>query len=368
MKLARIFQDVEETQFLKKLSFQNRLFFIGESKPLTYIKDFFNKYKQIDANFYYDLSVSSLNNLSADILNQNNYQGIVVVSMKYETSLFQKVKAKISQLETTLPVYRLFGDVFINLLCHRKLLQHTSDRLKKPRVSYAVLTTPRSGSTYFCDLLSSTEIAGYPAEHLRLATQELARHCNFNYIRLLHNLMQYRTTSNDVFGTKFISHFLFELRQTKPKFKQIFQSIDKFILLVRQDKIAQAVSLVLAQKTEVWHLQKHTASDRSYQEKLEDIQIDNALLLEVEQKYKFIQNQEKQLRQILDNNHIKALEIVYEDILENPQLQIGKILNFLEITQSQNLVNINSGFKKMPSNISQQIIHQYKQKKALHTS
>lgn len=369
MELAQVFQAIEETQFFKTLSFQDRLFFVGEAEALECIKTFFARYKQGDRNYYYDLSANLLDDLSANFWEQNNYQAIVVVSVKNETSLLRKVKSKISQLNLDLTIVRLFADIFINHLCRRQLLQSTGDRLEKPPISYAILTTPRSGSTYFCELLSSTEIVGYPTEHLRLAAQELARYCNFDYLRLLYNLMQHRTTSNGVFGTKFISHFLFELRQTKPNFREIFKSIDKFILLVRKDKVAQAVSLVLAQKTEVWHLQNNLTSKNndylSYKSKLENIEIDDTLLLEVEQKHQFIQNQENRLRKVLDANQKEPLEIVYEDIVDNAESQIDLVLDFLKITKPRSgMIEINSATKKMPSNISQEIIRRYKQRKS----
>ena len=41
MELAKIFEAVEETRFLKKLSFQDRLFLVGETEPLEYIQNFF---------------------------------------------------------------------------------------------------------------------------------------------------------------------------------------------------------------------------------------------------------------------------------------------------------------------------------------
>lgn len=367
MKPAQIFQAIEETQFLKQLSSQDRLFFVGETDALEYIRNFFNDHKKFDNNHYYNLS--NLDNLLAIAKNSNEYRAIIIVSLENEASIFQKVRQKADQLKINIPILRLFADVFINLLCNRKLLQSTSDQLQKPKVSYAILTTPRSGSTYFCDLLDSTNIAGHPSEHLRLAAQELTRYCNFNYLRLLHNLMQHRTTSNGVFGTKLISHFLFEFRQAKPDFKQIFNSIDKYVLLVRRDKVAQAVSLVLAQKTEVWHIHNNArinkATYQSYQSRLESIEINDALLSEVNQKYQFIQNQEARLQKILTANHVEALQVEYEDILEDAESQINRILDFLSIAKpEQYIMNIGSGIKKMPSDISQKIINQFKQRKS----
>ena len=337
MKIAQVFQAVEETQFLKQLAFQDRIFLIGEAEILNYLQSFWQKIKVKDNNYYY---TGSLQSLSATATNINQYRAVVVASFTDEASLFLEVKQKIGELKLNIVTLRLFADVFTNLICKRELLQPTVDRYLKPQKSYAILTTPRSGSTYLCNLLDSTGIAGYPTEHLRLAAQELASNCNFDYLRLLDNLMQYRQTSNGVFGTKLISHFLFQLRQTKYDFKQIFQPIDRFILLSRASKVAQAVSLVVAQKTEVWHLTQNNSqgqtSDLSYKSKLANIEIDDHLLAEVEQKRQFLIEQEARLNNILARNNIQPLQIVYEDIVENPQKQIDLILNFLEISPPQN--------------------------------
>ena len=365
MNLAEIFQAIEETRFLKTLSLQEDIFFVGEAEPIKYIQDFFANHKQADHNFYYDLSTYSLNNISSFLSKDIEHQAIVVVSIGDEISLFSQVQQKLSSSKAKIPVVRLFADIFVNLMCKRDLLQPTSEQLIKPKTSYAVLTTPRSGSTYFCDLLSSTEVAGYPIEHLRLANQELALNCDFDYFKLLFNLMQHRVSNNGVFGTKIISHFLFELRKAKPQFRNIFQLIDKYILLVRKDKVAQAVSLVIAQKTAVWHLQKNSgredSGDRTYKSSLEKIIINDELLAEVKQKHQFIQNQENRLRHMLEVNQIQPLEITYESIVEDAQMQVSKVLNFIGVLPSSHQVlKINSQIKKMPCDISQEIIRQYK--------
>ena len=358
MKIAQIFQAVEETRFLNQLSSLRKLFFIGDAEPLEYIREFFSNHIQSDNNYYYDLSTNQLSELKENPAQLERYQAIVIVSMEDEDSLYAEVQHQLKQV-SKLPILNLFSDIFINLLCNRPLLQSAISVPQKPQISYAIATTPRSGSTYLCNLLESTKIAGYPSEHLRLAAQELSRHCNFNYLNLLDNLMSYRVTDNGVFGTKLISHFLFEFKQTKPDFKQIFQLIDKFILLIRKDKLAQAVSLVIAQETEVWHL-SDSAKNISYESKLENIVIDDALLDNVSQKYSFICNQEARLKKILANHERKPLIVVYEDLTENAELQIDRILNFLEIAKPEsNPIQINSRIKRMPSSVSQEIIRRY---------
>lgn len=365
MEVTKVFQAVEETQFLKKLSSEEKLFFIGDLRPLKYIQAFFANHKKNDTNYYYDLSANKLTDLQQDILISGQYQAIIIVSLEDETSLALTVQDHLATF-SKLPILKLFEDIFINNLCQKSLLATTSEQIQKPDISYAILTTPRSGSTYLCELLASTKIAGHPSEHLRLATQELAYHCNFNYLKLLDNLMTYRITNNSVFGTKFISHFLFELQQMSSDFKQVFKSIDKFILLIRKDKLAQAVSLVVAQKTEVWHLHNNNNSKNiNYQAKLENIEIDNQLLNDVAQKYDFICKQEARLKKVLANNQIEPLIVVYEDIVANAELQINNILDFLAIAKPESYqMQINSGIKRMPSRISQEIMQQYQQRKS----
>jgi len=363
MESAQIFQAIEETQFLKLLSSQSRLLFVGDEGSLKYIKNFFNRLQVSDNNYYYDLTNQSLANLT-NFSELNLYQAILTVSCVDENLLQSKVVRQLNSIAHP-PILRLFGDVFVNRLCDRQLLQPSDKSPLKSGLSYAILTPPRSGSTYLCDLLDSTTIAGHPSEHIRLATQELSLNCNFDYLHLLANLMAHRTTTNGVFGTKLISHFLFELKKAKPNFKEIFSAIDRFILLVRKDKVAQAVSLVLAQKTEVWHIH-HSAKKASYQSVLETIKIDNNLLDDIEQKVVFIEQQEARLKKVLANHHIDPLLVVYEDILQDANAEVNRILDFLGISKPPgHAMQITSGIKRMPSAISQKIIQQYQERKSM---
>lgn len=364
MKLEQLFAVIEETQILKKLSLQRQLFFIGSSDALNYLKVFFEA-QTSTKNYYFPLEDCQLNDLKTELEDLKNSQAIIVVSLDDEARLFKTVSHQIAKLNVNLPVLKLFDDIFVNNLCNRNLLQRVDDtnaQLKKPITSYAILTPPRSGSTFLCDLLLSTGIAGYPSEHLRDAALTLSRNCNFDYIKLLHNLMQCQTTDNGVFGTKFISHFLLDFKQAKFDFDQIFNSINKYIFLVRRDKVAQAVSIVLAQRTEVWHI-RDNIKDITYQSKLQTVDIDEALLKDVEQKYEFIKRQEARIHQILENYQIKPLQVEYEDIVDNAKLQVGRILKYLDIIEPEKYsMNIHSQIKKMPSHISEEIISQFKQR------
>ena len=100
--------------------------------------------------------------------------------------------------------------------------------------------------------------------------------------------MSYQVTSNGVFSTKFISHYLQDLQKTKFDFKLLFKNLDKFIYLVRKDTLAQAISIVLANKTKIWHIYQNPTQTKVskelpqvYLKNLQKIPIDNKLLAEV---------------------------------------------------------------------------------------
>lgn len=98
MELAHIFQTIEETQFLKKLSSQDRLFLVGEADTLEYIKNFFNDLKQFDNNYYYNLSNYNLANIPVIAQDLNNYQAIIILSLKNEASIFRKSDKRLINL------------------------------------------------------------------------------------------------------------------------------------------------------------------------------------------------------------------------------------------------------------------------------
>src|SRR5215470_11441615 len=74
-----------------------------------------------------------------------------------------------------------------------------------PRMFYCVAATPRSGSTWLCQLLWATGVMGAPAEYfnprasmMQMAGRLGARHAR-EYVRLL---KERRTSPNGVFGFK----------------------------------------------------------------------------------------------------------------------------------------------------------------------
>jgi LPS sulfotransferase NodH len=362
MEANQIFQNLQETQFLQKLSYHHKIIFIGEANTISYLQDFFNSKNGQQTNYYCNWDNTSQSELLIDPQQLIDCQAVVIASINNEHTIFETLKNQFINLNPKIPVLKLFTDLFVNLMAGQKLLQSSDYQIQLPQNSYAIITTPRSGSNFLCSILNSTNIAGYPKEHLRQPSVVIAKNCHFDYIRLLKILMTYQVTPNSVFGTKFISHFLKDFQQTQFDFDQIFQLIPKYIYLVRRDKIAQAVSVVVAQITNVWHID-NSNRHLDYQTKLQTIDIDEHLLQKVHRNYRSLEQGEVYLNQLFKRYQISPLRIEYEQLLENKTEQVQKIFDYLNIEYSQqHLADLQSTFKKTSSSLSEQIISKYQEK------
>lgn len=128
----------------------------------------------------------------------------------------------------------------------------------KPTLRYLICSTPRSGSTLLGDYLARTGLAGSPLEYLNdvyIATYRESvglRATTFRHY--IDDLERRRSSSNHVFGMK--AHFAQMIEAFKKVDIQVMNSFlemfDRFIIIERRDKIAQAVSWFRALKTGIW--------------------------------------------------------------------------------------------------------------------
>jgi LPS sulfotransferase NodH len=209
-------------------------------------------------------------------------------------------------------------------------------------------------------MLKATGVAGFPSEHLQAMTQELVKNCHFDSLRYLKILMTNQVTNNGVFGTKFISNFLLDHQRFDPNFTQVFEThIPKFIFLTRKDKLAQAVSILVAKTTHVWHsFQIDTAEE--YQDRIGKIDVECVDLERINRIYKTLVRQERKIKKLLRKYKIKPLVIEYEKFTGNPEANIKKILNYLDIKDEYAPIDTNRvKTRKLSSDVSKRIIERY---------
>lgn len=141
--------------------------------------------------------------------------------------------------------------------------------------AYIICGTPRTGSTLLCDLLTSTGRAGAPdsffgarfidwwAEQWGVPTRETIGEPEFSKV-YLDAAIRVGKGGTDMFGLRlmrenvddldgFIERVFPGFAPGNARFEKAFGEI-RYIHLFREDKLAQAVSLVKAEQTGLWHV------------------------------------------------------------------------------------------------------------------
>lgn len=140
--------------------------------------------------------------------------------------------------------------------------------------SYVLCTSPRSGSTLLCDLLTATGVAGRPRSYFHepslsdwLACYDLAAEPGQSeretLARIFDAAIVKGRAGSGLFGLRLQRHsfefFLQKLAVLHPEpvgeRARIAAAFGRtaFIHLTRQDKVEQAISYVKAQQTGLWH-------------------------------------------------------------------------------------------------------------------
>lgn len=139
-----------------------------------------------------------------------------------------------------------------------------------PTTGYLLCCSPRSGSTLLCDLLARSGVAGAPESYFREAS--IPEYSKTWRLELgdqgwddsyLHSVCAHGERRTGVFGMKIMwsdmQPLLARLTDLHPSDKSDRErlcsalGIERFVHLTRQDRVAQAVSLVIAAQTGLWH-------------------------------------------------------------------------------------------------------------------
>lgn len=361
--VENIFNKLNQVHILKVLDRDlQKILFIGDRLILSYLQ----------AHLLQKNPQACLNQIEFDIDNSkyfwqelqakqkyiaNNIETVIIASVKHEKHIYEQIN---SQLD--LKILLLFDDIFINLVTQRNILDSIPANLTPPQTNYCILSTPRSGSTMFCDALTSTGLAGFPREHLRDPSLILAQQGNFDSDRYLKAIKSLHTTQNSVFGTKLISHFIEKYVSLSKGNLNPLDYFDNFIYLIRRDKVAQAVSLFMAQKSGVWKISQAEKLS-NYQNKISNKTITKDDLEQVHKLHNRLLKEENYLEQMCVQKNIKPLVVYYEDITTDLSGHIAKLLRCLNIISEENTeqLNITIKEKKLGSQTSQNVIDMYKQ-------
>ncbi|MEO0895556.1 MAG: Stf0 family sulfotransferase [Bacteroidota bacterium] len=233
----------------------------------------------------------------------------------------------------------------------------------KPTKTYRILMTQRSGSTFICECLKSTGIAGIPGEHFNLMQDKNLRekYGVTDYEGLRNETWKQGIGDNGVFGVKHDLHGTYypawvnELRELQgfgPEVDELTVWEDmfpncSFIYLTRRNKIRQVVSWWKAIQDNIWHLQGDEShrNDASFYEEKYDLEALKTLLRQTNVKEAYVQ-------EFFNRHKITPLTIVYEDFLLDVEGWTKRIVDFLEIPYETFSMGYN-GYKKTSTDLSE---------------
>ncbi|MEJ6021947.1 Stf0 family sulfotransferase [Ramlibacter sp. PS4R-6] len=194
---------------------------------------------------------------------------------------------------------------------------------------YAILSSPRSGSTLLGRLLHETKQAGDPQEYFNPPLLALARK-QYNKPELtinqfLREMQKRRTSPNGVFGLKtHYSQLLGVFRTKKPteNVAKFLREAGKLIWIRRRDRIGQAISQAVAIKTNVW-----SSEDTRFQ-KNPDVKIHP---FEIIRTLQVISHDDAGWEMLIPAAKLEVLEVWYEDLVNDYENQARRVLRYLGI-------------------------------------
>lgn len=194
-----------------------------------------------------------------------------------------------------------------------------------PVRNYLIATTQRTGSHYLAHLLGARGVVGVPFEYLndhRILLEMNARgweNTERNQIRLIDEMKRRRAGSAGWFGIKAHWHTWREVT-SQPELAQTVQP-ERYVYLIREDRVAQAASLALAEQTGWWvdasQMTKATAeySASDIVRALETIDVENAAWQEY-----FARGRE-------------CLMLSYEEIVTDPDAAVSAVCSHLGVVE-----------------------------------
>lgn len=241
---------------------------------------------------------------------------------------------------------------------------------------YIICGTPRTGSTLLCDLLASTKVAGDPdsffmrdvdpvwVERWGLPSRDNRSDADYckAYLKAAINAGKGGT---EIFGLRLMRENLEDLSalidQIFPKLPSDRARLETafgnilYIHLAREDKLAQAVSLVKAEQTGLWHI----APDGTELERLappKDPEYDfDRIALKVAQ----LERYDAAWISWFDQQGIEPLRIGYESLSTNPARMVKLVCDALGV-QAPDPKGLQPGVAKLSDQTSSDWMRRYR--------
>ncbi len=212
--------------------------------------------------------------------------------------------------------------------------------MSPPARSYVLCSTPRTGSTLLCSLLQSTGCAGRPESYFRAQDYDsraaawgiLQPDGSVAFQGYLDCVLNQGTSANGLFAVRIMWETLSELidrlqelglsGSDQKMLEQAFGPV-KFVYLHRRDRLAQAISRLRAEQTNVWHVTSR--SDLASADSA-DVTYDRERL---EQFVAESESHNAAWASWFERNRVDPLRVEYEDLAENGDRITRRVLSFV---------------------------------------
>jgi LPS sulfotransferase NodH len=235
--------------------------------------------------------------------------------------------------------------------------------------AYVICTSPRSGSTLLCNLLTNTGVAGKPESYFHRPSLSA-------WLSRFDLKDDTSRTERDALSVVFqaaivegrLDTGIFGLRLQRPSFDYLSQKLNilhpglsndaerfrkafgrtAFIHLTRQDKVEQAVSQVRAEQTGLWHV----APDGKEIERVSPSQTPLYDPDRIKACFDKMTEYDRQWDRWFATENINPLRISYESLSAYPSNTLSEILCYFEL-EYEAVNTVKAGVAKMADKINQ---------------
>ncbi len=209
-----------------------------------------------------------------------------------------------------------------------------------PLQSCLLCTTWRSGSTHLGSVIETNfglpfaEEVLWSSEHRKPLAKLLEPE---RLVQYLEEVVRRKTTADGVFGAKIMWPHLeatltavsslagWETRPGQEIVAHLFPK-PRFVLLTRQDKVRQGISLYRARASNVLHIKKGGEPYLRPTEQVARVMYDRK---EIARAIQSLEKSDEGWRRFFERNEISALEIVYEDLCRDLHAVVNRVLDFV---------------------------------------
>lgn len=210
-----------------------------------------------------------------------------------------------------------------------------------------IFSTPRSGSTFLCDLIYKNSIC-IPHEYFQfydylplLAERwDCIEKGIINKNKFINSLIQSRTAPSGWLGLNLHGEHLL----TFSKFEGLFPNVNfHYVHVIREDSLSQAVSYEIALQTGKWSSNFSSHSEANYN------------FSAIKQKLERIHQQNDLIKSYIKLNRLNCTTVYYEDLVNEPK---AILKNLLPAYIYKDLV-VESNLKRQSSSMNEEWILQF---------